>query len=268
MTDIATLEQDILTAWKEGDDSPAARDAVARALELLDQGSIRVAQKQGAEWTVNEWVKMAVLLYFRFNDNGTIAAGDLSWYDKVPVKGNWRTAGVRAVPPAVARFGSFVEQGAVLMPCYVNIGARVGSGTMIDTWATVGSCAQIGRNCHISGGVGIGGVLEPVQASPVIVEDNVFVGARSEIAEGVVVEEGAVLAMGCFVGASTRIFDCRTGSQRDPGRIPPRAVCVPGALPSPDGTHSTYAIVIKKYRDEKTDARTALNSILRDGGAP
>lgn len=247
-----------------GDDAQAV---AAEALALLDSGVVRVSEKVGGEWIVNEWVKKAVLLHFRYSENREMTAGPIEWFDKVDLKTNWREAKVRSVPSAIARYGSFVEPDAVLMPCYINIGARVGSGTMIDTWSTVGSCAQVGKNCHISGGVGIGGVLEPLQASPVIIEDDVFVGARSEIAEGVIVEEGAVLAMGCFVAGSSKIYSVPEGRELPPGRIPARSVCVPGSLVSRDGSHHTYAIIIKKERDERTDARTALTSLLREGDA-
>lgn len=251
------------------DGSYTAEDApeiARRALGLLDSGEVRVAEKVNGEWTVNEWVKKAVLLHFRYSDNREMTAGPIEWFDKVDLKTGWREAKVRSVPTAIARYGSFIEPDAVLMPCYINIGARVGSGTMIDTWSTVGSCAQVGKNCHISGGVGIGGVLEPLQANPVIIEDDVFLGARSEVAEGVIVEEGAVLAMGCFVAQSTKIYSVVEGKELPPGRIPPRSVCVPGSLVSRDGSHHTYAIIIKKQRDERTDARTALTSLLREGG--
>jgi len=264
MTQLLSMEDTINAAWESKDDTPEIRDAVKNTLDLLDQGEIRVSEKKGDDWIVNEWVKKAVLLYFKFHPNQEMEAGEVKWFDKVPLKSDWEKAGVRSVPLAVARYGSFIEKDAVLMPSYVNIGARVGSGTMVDTWATVGSCAQVGRNCHISGGVGIGGVLEPIQANPVIIEDNVFIGARSEVAEGVIIGDGAVLAMGCYIGKSTKVYDAMSKKQIDPGKIPARSVCVPGALLSKDGTHTTYAIIIKKYRDEKTDARTALNSILRE----
>ncbi|MEO1496924.1 MAG: 2,3,4,5-tetrahydropyridine-2,6-dicarboxylate N-succinyltransferase [Planctomycetota bacterium] len=254
-------------AFDADDRGDAARQAAEEALALLDAGEVRVAEKRDGAWRVNEWVKKAVLLHFRFSDNREMTAGPIEWFDKVDLKRDWREAGVRSVPTAIARYGSHIEPGAVLMPSYVNIGARVGAGTMIDTWSTVGSCAQVGKNCHISGGVGIGGVLEPLQASPVIIEDDVFLGARSEVAEGVVVEEGAVLAMGCFLAASTKIYSVPAGRLLEPGRIPPRSVCVPGSLPSKDGSHWTYALIIKKTRDERTDARTALNAILREGDA-
>jgi 2,3,4,5-tetrahydropyridine-2-carboxylate N-succinyltransferase len=263
--DIHKLAARVDQIWA-GEEAADAREVVKQALDLLDSGAIRVAEKVGGEWTVNEWVKKAVLLHFRYSDNREMTAGPIEWFDKVALKTNWREAKVRSVPTAIARYGSFIEEGAVLMPCYINIGARVGAGTMIDTWSTVGSCAQVGKNCHISGGVGIGGVLEPLQASPVIIEDDVFFGARGEAAEGVVIEEGAVLAMGCYVAGSTKIYSVPEGRELPPGRIPARSVCVPGALASRDGSHQTYAIIIKKYRDERTDARTALTSILREGG--
>ncbi len=262
--DIQTLAARVDEIWA-GEEAADARELVKQALDLLNSGAIRVAEKVGGEWTVNEWVKKAVLMHFRYSDNREMTAGPIEWFDKVALKTNWREAKVRSVPTAIARYSSFIEEGAVLMPCYINIGARVGAGTMIDTWSTVGSCAQVGKNCHISGGVGIGGVLEPLQASPVIIEDDVFFGARGEAAEGVIIEEGAVLAMGCYVAGSTKIYSVPEGRELPPGRIPARSVCVPGALPSRDGSHQTYAIIIKKYRDERTDARTALTSILREG---
>ncbi|TWT46634.1 2,3,4,5-tetrahydropyridine-2,6-dicarboxylate N-succinyltransferase [Botrimarina hoheduenensis] len=265
MSDLVTLAARIDEIWESGA-AADARAVVSEALALLDAGAIRVAEKVDGAWHVNEWVKKAVLLHFRYSDNREMTAGPIEWFDKVALKTGWREAGVRSVPTAIARYGSFIEPGAVLMPSYVNIGARVGTGTMIDTWSTVGSCAQVGKNCHISGGVGIGGVLEPLQASPVIIEDNVFLGARGEVAEGVLIEEGAVLAMGCFVAGSTKIYSVPEGRELPPGRIPARSVCVPGSLLSKDGSHSTYAIIIKKLRDERTDARTALNSLLREGG--
>ena len=267
MTEHQALASRIDAIWDAGSKADADRAAVQQALDLLDRGEIRVAEQVDGLWHTYPWVKKAVLLYFRFHDNVKTAAGPIEWFDKVPLKSGWQAAQVRSVPSAVARYGSFIEPDAVLMPCFINIGARVGAGTMIDTWATVGSCAQIGRDCHISGGVGIGGVLEPVQAGPVIVEDGVFIGARSEVAEGVIVGQGAVLAMGCYVGASTRLYDEQADELLPPGRIPPRAVCVPGAMPSKTGRCSTYAVIIKKVRDERTDARTALNAILREGGA-
>lgn len=261
--ELATQIDAIFDGSYTADDAPVI---AKRALDLLDAGAVRVAEKVAGTWTVNEWVKKAVLLHFRYSDNREMTAGPIEWFDKVALKTGWRDAKVRSVPTAIARYGSFIEPDAVLMPCYINIGARVGSGTMVDTWSTVGSCAQVGKNCHISGGVGIGGVLEPLQASPVIIEDDVFLGARSEVAEGVLVEEGAVLAMGCFVAQSTKIYSVVEGRELPPGRIPARSVCVPGSLVSRDGSHHTYAIIIKKQRDERTDARTALTSLLREGG--
>jgi 2,3,4,5-tetrahydropyridine-2-carboxylate N-succinyltransferase len=208
-------------------------------------------------------VKKAILPHFRVSMVRPMEAGVLHFFDKVDVQGDWQRKNVRVFPPAVVRAGAHVQPGCVLMQCFVNIGAWIGSGTMIDTWSTVGSCAQVGANCHISGGVGIGGVLEPIQAAPVIIEDNCFIGARSEVAEGARIGEGAVLAMGCYLAASTRIYDAVNGGNIYRGEVPARAVVVPGALPSADGTHSTYALIIKKYRDSQTDAKTALNDILR-----
>ncbi len=262
--ELATKIDAIFDNTYTGDNAQAV---AKQALDLLDSGEIRVAEKAGDGWRVNEWVKKTVLLHFRYSENTEMTAGPIEWFDKVALKTNWREAKVRSVPIAIARYGSFIEPDAVLMPCYINIGARVGSGTMVDTWSTVGSCAQVGKNCHISGGVGIGGVLEPLQASPVIIEDDVFLGARGEVAEGVHVGEGAVLAMGCFVAGSTKIYSVPEGKTLEPGYIPPRSVCVPGSLISKDGSHSTYAIIIKKERDARTDARTALTSLLREGPA-
>lgn len=258
----------ILHAWDHRTDAAAieaATPAVGAVIRALGLGQLRVADPPATpegSWSVNEWVKKAILLHFRQSPMRRIEAGELAFWDKVDVVHDWETRGVRVVPGAVVREGAHIEPGAILMPCFVNIGARVGAGTMIDTWSTVGSCAQIGRDCHISGGVGIGGVLEPPQAAPVVIEDNVFIGARSEVAEGVRVREGCVLAMGCYLGASTRIFNAMTGKVIE-GELPPRSVVVPGALPSRDGSHQTYALIIKKWRDDKTDARTALNDVLR-----
>jgi 2,3,4,5-tetrahydropyridine-2-carboxylate N-succinyltransferase len=244
------------------------RQAIDDAIGLLDSGRARVAEKQGGKWTVNEWLKKAVLLYFRTNDNQAIDAGGLRFYDKVPLKfadqspAQLRATGVRVVPPATARRGSFVAPNVVLMPSYVNIGAYVDSGTMVDTWATVGSCAQIGRNVHLSGGVGIGGVLEPLQASPTIIEDDCFIGARSEIVEGVVVGEGSVISMGVFISQSTKIFD-RTTGEVIYGHVPPGSVVVPGTLPSADGKYGLYAAIIVKRVDAKTRAKTSINELLR-----
>jgi len=259
--------------------TPASTDVraiVDQALDLLDSGAARVAEKVGGEWQVNQWLKKAVLLSFRLNDNAPMeyGAAGAPAFDKVPLKfagwddARFRAAGVRVVPGAVVRRSAFIAKGVVLMPSFVNLGAHVGEGTMVDTWATVGSCAQIGRNVHISGGAGIGGVLEPLQAGPVIIEDNCFIGARSEVAEGVIVGEGAVLSMGVFIGASTKIVDRATG-QVHIGRVPPYAVVVPGALPGkplPDGTPgpSLYCAVIVKTVDAQTRSKTGINELLRD----
>jgi 2,3,4,5-tetrahydropyridine-2-carboxylate N-succinyltransferase len=240
------------------------RQALDDAIGLLDSGKARVAEKQGENWVVNEWLKKAVLLSFRANDNAPIEAGGLRFYDKVPLKfadqsaPQLRAGGVRVVPPAVARRGAYIAPNVVLMPSYVNIGAYVDSGTMVDTWATVGSCAQIGRNVHLSGGVGIGGVLEPLQASPTIIEDDCFIGARSEVVEG----EGSVISMGVFIGQSTKIYDRTTGETLY-GHVPPGSVVVPGNLPSADGKYSLYAAIIVKRVDAKTRAKTSINELLR-----
>ncbi|MEE2999241.1 MAG: 2,3,4,5-tetrahydropyridine-2,6-dicarboxylate N-succinyltransferase [Pseudomonadota bacterium] len=255
------------------------RDAVETALNLLDNGKERVAEPkniQGSSWQVNQWLKKAVLLSFRLNDMKIInnSAGDGNWWDKVPSKfSGWTekefsTAGFRAVPNCVVRHSAFIAPGAVLMPSFVNLGAYVGESSMIDTWATIGSCAQIGKNCHISGGVGIGGVLEPLQADPVIIEDNCFIGARSEVAEGVIIQTGAVLAMGVFIGASTKIINRETGDIHQ-GNVPAYSVVVPGSLAGrdlPDGTPgpSLYCAVIVKTVDEKTRSKTSINDLLRD----
>jgi 2,3,4,5-tetrahydropyridine-2-carboxylate N-succinyltransferase len=242
--------------------------AVDQALDLLDSGAERVAEKRDGQWVVHEWLKKAVLLSFRINDNRPVDAGYTNFYDKVALKyssydaDRFRADGVRVVPPAVVRRGAFVARNAVLMPSYVNIGAFVGEGTMVDTWATVGSCAQIGRNVHLSGGVGIGGVLEPLQASPTIIEDNCFIGARSEVVEGVIVEEGAVLSMGVYVGQSTRIYD-RERDEIGYGRIPAGAVVVPGSLPAANGKYSLYCAVIVKRVDAQTRAKVGINELLR-----
>jgi 2,3,4,5-tetrahydropyridine-2-carboxylate N-succinyltransferase len=249
--------------------APEVRAAVEQVIADLNKGRIRVAERQGVgQWTVNQWVKKAVLLSFRLNDNKAMRAGDLGFYDKVPTKfahlddAAMRASGVRVVPPAVARRGSFIGKNVVLMPSYVNIGAYVDEGTMVDTWATVGSCAQIGRCVHLSGGVGIGGVLEPLQANPTIIEDNCFVGARSEVVEGVIVEENSVISMGVFIGQSTKIYDRATG-QVSYGRIPAGSVVVSGNLPAADGTHSLYCAVIVKKVDAGTRAKTSINELLR-----
>ncbi len=250
-------------------DSPkAVRDAVEAVIAGLDDGSLRVAQKQGGEWVVNQWIKKAVLISFRLRDNVLMPGASTNYFDKVATKfgdytpAQFQQGGFRVVPPATARKGSFIGKNVVLMPSYVNIGAYVDEGTMVDTWATVGSCAQIGKNVHLSGGVGIGGVLEPVQAGPVIIEDNVFVGARSEIVEGVVVEENAVISMGVYIGMSTKIYDRESG-EYSYGRVPSGAVVVPGSLPSSDGKYSLYCAVIVKRVDAQTRAKTGINELLR-----
>lgn len=244
------------------------RDAVASVIDGLDAGTLRVAEKRDGQWVVNQWIKKAVLISFRLSDNRVMPGAATHYYDKVPTKfgdytsERFEAGGFRVVPPAVARKGSFIARNVVLMPSYVNIGAYVDEGTMVDTWATVGSCAQIGKNVHLSGGVGIGGVLEPVQAGPVIIEDNVFVGARSEVVEGVVVEENAVLSMGVYIGMSTKIYDRETG-EISYGRVPAGSVVVPGSLPSADGKYSLYCAVIVKRVDAQTRAKTGINELLR-----
>jgi 2,3,4,5-tetrahydropyridine-2,6-dicarboxylate N-succinyltransferase len=245
------------------------RAAVETVLGLLDSGTLRVADKQTGTWQVNEWLKKAVLLSFRIADNAEVRAGALNFYDKVPLKyqgwdaARFGAAGVRVVPPATVRRGAFIASNVVLMPSYVNIGAYVDTGTMVDTWATVGSCAQIGRNVHLSGGVGIGGVLEPLQAAPTIIEDNCFIGARSEIVEGVIVESGAVVSMGVFIGQSTRIYD-RERDEITYGRVPAGAVVVPGTLPAKNGKYGLACAVIVKRVDAQTRAKTSLNELLRN----
>ena len=278
----AELEDPINAAWEQResisiDTTGEIRDAIEEALGALDRGEMRVAEKHDGSWHVNEWLKKAVLLSFRLNDMTTIAGGpgdSTPWFDKVASKfAGWgddrfREAGFRAVPGCVVRHSAYIAPGAVLMPSFVNLGAYVDSGSMIDTWATVGSCAQIGKNCHISGGAGIGGVLEPLQASPVVIEDDCFVGARSEVAEGVLVEQGSVLAMGVFLGASTKIINRTTGEVHF-GRVPPYSVVVPGSLAGkdlPDGTPgpSLYCAVIVKQVDAQTRSKTSVNELLRD----
>jgi 2,3,4,5-tetrahydropyridine-2-carboxylate N-succinyltransferase len=243
--------------------------ALDECLALLGAGTMRVAEPDGGGWRVNEWLKKAVLLHFRTHGNAVQAAGVHRYFDKLPLKysdydeARFRAEGARIVPGAVVRAGAHVAPDAVLMPCFVNVGAFIGAGTMVDTWATVGSCAQVGRNVHLSGGVGIGGVLEPLQAAPTIIEDDCFIGARSEVVEGVVVGRGAVLSMGVFLGASTRIYD-RESRQVGYGRVPPGAVVVPGSLPATDGTHSLYCAVIVKKVDAQTRAKTSINELLRE----
>ncbi|MCK5091469.1 MAG: 2,3,4,5-tetrahydropyridine-2,6-dicarboxylate N-succinyltransferase [Gammaproteobacteria bacterium] len=245
------------------------KETVKEAIELLDSGKARVAEKKDGDWVVNQWLKKAVLLYFRIEDNVFLKGGFANYYDKVPSKyadynaREFREGGVRVVPPATARRGSYIAPGTVLMPSYVNIGAYVDSGTMVDTWATVGSCAQIGKNVHLSGGVGIGGVLEPIQAGPTIIEDNCFIGARSEVVEGVIVEEGAVISMGVYIGQSTKIYN-RMTDEVTYGRIPAGSVVVSGNLPSKDGKYSLYCAVIVKQVDEKTRGKVGINELLRD----
>ena len=277
----ASLESAINDAWENraslnADTRGPARSAVDEALAGLDSGDLRVAQKTGSDWTVNQWLKKAVLLSFRLNPNEAIPGGPggSTWYDKVAPKfegwsdGQFQAAGFRAVPGAIVRRSAYIAPNVILMPSFVNVGAYVDSGTMVDTWVTVGSCAQIGKNVHLSGGVGIGGVLEPLQANPVIIEDDCFVGARSEVVEGVIVERGAVLSMGVFISASTKIIDRNTG-EVFVGRVPAYSVVVPGTLPGkplPDGTPGPglYCAVIVKRVDEQTRAKTSINDLLRD----
>ncbi|MFN0023496.1 MAG: 2,3,4,5-tetrahydropyridine-2,6-dicarboxylate N-succinyltransferase [Parvularculaceae bacterium] len=279
MTMHSTLAETIDALWEQRAGlSPAsggeALAAVEAALSLLDTGAARVALRQpDGEWVTHQWLKKAVLLSFRLYDNALVGAAPLNapgpWWDKVPLKfaawteDDFRTAGFRAVPGAIVRRGAFIAPSAVLMPSFVNIGAYVGEGSMIDAWATVGSCAQVGRNCHISGGAGIGGVLEPLQANPVIIEDNCFIGARAEVAEGVIVREGSVLSMGVYLGQSTRIVVRETGEILY-GEVPPFSVVVPGAMPSTGGGPSLYCAVIVKRVDEKTRAKTSVNELLRE----
>jgi 2,3,4,5-tetrahydropyridine-2-carboxylate N-succinyltransferase len=247
---------------------PKLREAVGEVIAGLDAGRLRVAEKTGGEWVTHQWIKKAVLLSFRIEDNGVIRDGYTNYFDKVAPKfaeygaNDFRQGGFRVVPPAAVRRGAFIARNVVLMPSYVNIGAYVDEGTMVDTWATVGSCAQIGKNVHLSGGVGIGGVLEPLQANPTIIEDNCFIGARSEVVEGVIVGEGSVISMGVYIGQSTRIYNRDTGEVLY-GRIPPGSVVVSGNLPSSDGKYSLYCAVIVKQVDAKTRAKTSINELLR-----
>ena len=268
------LQNTIDLAWEgraslTAANSPQVREAVEQVIADLNAGRLRVAERQGVgQWTVNQWVKKAVLLSFRLNDNRVMRAGDLSFFDKVDTKFThvsddaMRETGIRVVPPAVARRGSYLAKNVILMPSFVNIGAYVDEGTMVDTWAAVGSCAQIGKNVHLSGGVGIGGVLEPMQANPTIIEDNCFIGARSEIVEGVIVEENSVISMGVYIGQSTKIYDRATG-EVSYGRIPAGSVVVSGNLPSADGTYSLYCAVIVKRVDAQTRSKTSINDLLR-----
>ena len=270
------METLINNAWEQrtemspGHCPPQVQEAVEYVISELDAGRLRVATRTGiGQWQTHQWIKKAVLLSFRIKDNAVIKAGDLGFYDKVPTKfahldpQQFKQNGVRVVPPAVARHGSFVAKGVILMPSYVNIGAYVDEGSMVDTWATVGSCAQIGKNVHLSGGVGIGGVLEPLQANPTIIEDNCFIGARSEIVEGVIIEENSVISMGVYIGQSTKIYD-RTSGQVSFGRVPAGSVVVSGNLPSENGKYSLYCAVIVKRVDAQTRAKTSLNDLLRD----
>jgi 2,3,4,5-tetrahydropyridine-2-carboxylate N-succinyltransferase len=268
------LQKTIEQAWENraqvtpGPEHADIREAVLTTLDSLDAGRLRVAEKTGAGWVVHQWIKKAVLLSFRLENNAAVGESPLQYYDKVPLKfahyddTKFAAGGFRVVPPAVARRGAFIGRNVVLMPSYVNVGAYVDEGTMVDTWATVGSCAQIGKNVHLSGGVGIGGVLEPLQANPTIIEDNCFIGARSEVVEGVIVEENSVLAMGVFLSQSTKIYDRATG-EISYGRIPSGSVVVPGSLPAADGTHSLACAVIVKRVDAKTRAKTSVNDLLR-----
>ena len=275
-TDNTQLEALINAAWEDRANLAAKtapqdiRDAVDNTITQLNNGSIRVATRQGVgHWTVHQWIKKAVLLSFKLNDNEVMRAGELGFFDKVKTKfshlseAEMRDTGIRVVPPAVARRGSYIAKGAILMPSYVNIGAYVDEGTMVDTWAAVGSCAQIGKNVHLSGGVGIGGVLEPMQANPTIIEDNCFIGARSEVVEGVIVEENSVLSMGVYIGQSTPIYDRETDTVSY-GRIPAGSVVVSGNMPKAGGKYSLYCAVIVKKVDAKTRATTSLNDLLRD----
>jgi len=270
------LQTTIETAWdNRASLSPSAHppevaQAVEHVIQELNSGRLRVATRQGVgQWTTHQWIKKAVLLSFRLKDNAIVRAGDLGFYDKVGTKfahlseEQMRATGVRVVPPAVARRGAYIARGAILMPSYVNIGAYVDEGTMVDTWATVGSCAQVGKHVHLSGGVGLGGVLEPVQAGPTIIEDNCFIGARSEVVEGVIVEENSVISMGVYIGQSTPIYDRSTDSVSY-GRIPAGSVVVSGTLPKAEGKYSLYCAVIVKRVDAQTRAKTSLNDLLRD----
>jgi 2,3,4,5-tetrahydropyridine-2,6-dicarboxylate N-succinyltransferase len=275
MNDMTTPLQSLIEdAWEKRTElSPAAapanvKEAVAQVLAQLDAGKLRVAEKKDGDWTVHQWVKKAVLLSFRLRDNEIMQGGFTHYYDKVDSKfarfsqADFATGGYRVVPPAAARHGAFIAKNVVLMPSYVNVGAYVDEGTMVDTWATVGSCAQIGKNVHLSGGVGIGGVLEPLQANPTIIEDNCFIGARSEVVEGVIVGEGSVVSMGVYIGQSTKIYNRMTG-EVSYGRIPPGSVVVSGNLPGHDGRYSLYCAVIIKQVDAKTRAKTGINELLR-----
>src|SRR5690554_6584340 len=272
---MSSLQQRIEAAFEQRTDITPSRVPaelqrdLTEVIQKIDQGEYRVAEKIDGHWVVNEWLKKAVLLSFRTQDNHLMHGGETRFFDKVDSKfsgyddARFRAEGMRVVPPAMVRKGAFIGRNVVLMPSYVNIGAYVGDGTMVDTWATVGSCAQIGKNVHLSGGVGIGGVLEPLQAAPTIIEDNCFIGARSEIVEGVIVEEGAVISMGVYIGQSTRIYNRETGEILY-GRVPAGSVVVPGSLPASDGSYSLYCAVIVKQVDARTRSRTSLNDLLRN----
>jgi len=270
------LQEVIEKAWDTRDDwntqsvDTGTREAIERAIQLLDDGGVRVAERDDeGNWITNEWLKKAVLLFFKLHDNQVIGGGDTNYYDKVPQKfANWgedmfRKGGMRVVPPATVRKGAYIAPKVVLMPSYVNIGAYVDEGTMVDTWSTVGSCAQIGKNVHLSGGVGIGGVLEPLQATPTIIEDNCFIGARSEVVEGVIVREGSVISMGVYIGKSTRIYDRETG-ETFYGEVPPYSVVVSGSMPGKAGGPNLYCAVIVKKVDEKTRSKTGITELLRE----
>ncbi len=268
------IEEQIEQAWQQraeitpANASNSLKDAIEHCLSGLEDGSLRVAEPTDSGWQVNQWLKKAVLLYFRTSENQIIKGGHSHYFDKVPLRwaaedgGGIETSGARVVPTATVRRGAFIGHDSVLMPSYVNIGAYVGANTMVDTWVTVGSCAQIGANVHLSGGVGIGGVLEPLQANPTIIEDDCFIGARSEVVEGVIVERGSVLSMGVFISQSTRIYN-RMSGEISYGKVPAGSVVVPGSLPAKDGTHSLYAAIIVKQVDEKTRAKTSVNELLR-----
>ena len=272
MKDIAKIIEDAFehrSEFKSHGPTSEVQTAVNSAIAALDSGTERVAEPAGSDWLVNDWLKKAVLLSFTFRENNVLTSGDTKYFDKVPGKfddfdaAGFQAGGYRVVPPAMVRKGAYLGPNVILMPSYVNIGAYVDSGTMVDTWATVGSCAQIGRNVHLSGGVGIGGVLEPLQAAPTIIEDDCFIGARSEIVEGVIVERGSVISMGVFIGQSTRILDRSTG-RISYGRVPAGSVVVSGSIPATDGTHSLYCAVIVKKVDETTRSKVGINELLRD----
>ena len=270
-SDIESLRAAVDAAWEGQFDSEEAVTAVAAALDLLDRGEVRIAEKADAAWVVHEWLKRAILLSFRQREMATVEVGPFEYHDKVPLKTGWAAAGVRVVPPAVVRHSAFVEPGAILMPSYVNVGARVGSGSMVDTWATVGSCAQIGRGVHLAGGVGIGGVLEPASARPVIIEDDAFIGSRCVVVEGVIVGEGAVVGAGVVLTASTQVVDV-TGAEAvvSKGEVPPRAIVIPGTRPRrfPAGEYGVPCALVIGRRSADTDTKVSLNAALRDYDVP